>query len=150
MDCLLSARGCDMWGCKVQRKLPPLTFDVTNNPAVILRRPSLFQLLDQPSTSKNMTCIFLSCFILIFSTLEAYEQLRWCRLHVISEHFAVKLVETDSAPGGHELVNPYRTNKVDKMDLVAMAQEIQKVKGHVATISQHQVIRCHVNRIQSA
>lgn len=40
----------------------------------------------------------------------------------------MKLVETDNAPGGYQLVNPYRTNKVDKMDLVAMAQEIQKVK----------------------
>lgn len=38
-------------------------------------------------------------------------------------------METDSAPGGHQLVNAYRTNKVDKMDLVAMAQEIQKVRA---------------------
>ena len=40
----------------------------------------------------------------------------------------MQLVEAESAPGGHQLVNPYRTNKVDKMDLVAMAEEIQKVR----------------------
>lgn len=33
----------------------------------------------------------------------------------------------DLSPGGYELVNPYRTNKADTMDLVELAKEIQKV-----------------------
>ncbi|XP_050711703.1 uncharacterized protein C1orf50 homolog [Eriocheir sinensis] len=62
----------------------------------------------------------------------------------------VKLVETDSAPGGHQLVNPYRTNKVDKMDLVAMAQEIQKADSfvHANVSNKLQVIAEQVRFLQ--
>lgn len=44
-------------------------------------------------------------------------------------YFAVKIVEANPNPSGLNLVNPYRTNKVESMDLVALAQEIQKVNN---------------------
>lgn len=62
----------------------------------------------------------------------------------------VQLVETDNAPGGHQLVNPYRTNKVDKMDLVAMAEEIQKADSfvHANVSNKLQVIAEQVRFLQ--
>ncbi|XP_069171495.1 uncharacterized protein [Procambarus clarkii] len=36
------------------------------------------------------------------------------------------LVEMDTSASGFQLVNPYRTNKVDSLDLVELATEIQK------------------------
>ncbi|XP_069171492.1 uncharacterized protein C1orf50 homolog isoform X4 [Procambarus clarkii] len=38
------------------------------------------------------------------------------------------LVEMDTSASGFQLVNPYRTNKVDSLDLVELATEIQKVR----------------------
>ena len=48
---------------------------------------------------------------------------------VISEYyfFLAQLVESKIDPSGVQLVNPYRTNKVDSLDLVALAKEIQTV-----------------------
>ncbi|KAK7063254.1 hypothetical protein SK128_004243 [Halocaridina rubra] len=62
----------------------------------------------------------------------------------------VNLVEADPAPGGVVLVNPYRTNKMDKMDLVAMAQEIQKADSfvHANVSNKLQVIAEQVRFLQ--
>lgn len=41
---------------------------------------------------------------------------------------AVTLVESNSAPGGLELVSSYQTNRVgDPTDLVALATQVQRV-----------------------
>ena len=41
---------------------------------------------------------------------------------------SVALVESNNRPGGHQLVNTYQTNRnADPMDLVALAQQVQKV-----------------------
>lgn len=60
------------------------------------------------------------------------------------------LVEMDTCPGGFELVNPHRTNKVDSMDLVAMAQEIQKADSfvHANVSNKLQVIAEQVRFLQ--
>ncbi|XP_027223754.1 uncharacterized protein C1orf50 homolog isoform X1 [Penaeus vannamei] len=62
----------------------------------------------------------------------------------------VNLVETDSTPGGVQLVNPYRTNKVDCMDLVELAQEIQKADKfvHANVSNKLQVIAEQVRFLQ--
>ena len=40
------------------------------------------------------------------------------------------LVESNSAPGGMQLVNSYMTNKTsDPSDLVALAEQVQKVRS---------------------
>ncbi|XP_069171493.1 uncharacterized protein C1orf50 homolog isoform X5 [Procambarus clarkii] len=41
---------------------------------------------------------------------------------------SANLVEMDTSASGFQLVNPYRTNKVDSLDLVELATEIQKVR----------------------
>lgn len=43
-------------------------------------------------------------------------------------NITVTLVETSSNPSGMTLVSPYQTNRVgDPMNLVALAQQVQKV-----------------------
>ncbi|XP_042207642.1 uncharacterized protein C1orf50 homolog isoform X2 [Homarus americanus] len=60
------------------------------------------------------------------------------------------LVEMDTSPGGFELVNPYRTNKVDSMDLVELAKEIQKADTfvHANVSNKLQVITEQVRFLQ--
>ncbi|XP_068233153.1 uncharacterized protein C1orf50 homolog [Palaemon carinicauda] len=62
----------------------------------------------------------------------------------------VNLVEMDTSPGGFQLVNPYRTNKVDCMDLVEMAREIQKADQfvHANVSNKLQVIAEQVRFLQ--
>lgn len=54
-------------------------------------------------------------------------------LHVNTFNIIVTLVETNSNPSGIVLVSPYQTNRVgDPMDLVALAQQVQKVSNALA------------------
>lgn len=48
------------------------------------------------------------------------------QIHICN--ITVTLVETSSNPSGMVLVSPYQTNRVgDPMDLVSLAQQVQKV-----------------------
>ncbi|XP_071547018.1 uncharacterized protein C1orf50 homolog [Panulirus ornatus] len=60
------------------------------------------------------------------------------------------LVEMNTSPGGFELVNPHRTNKVDSMDLVELAMEIQKADTfvHANVSNKLQVITEQVRFLQ--
>ncbi|XP_076065868.1 uncharacterized protein C1orf50 [Oratosquilla oratoria] len=62
----------------------------------------------------------------------------------------VHLVEADPAPGGMQLVNPYRTNKSQPMDLVELASEIQKADKfvHANVSNKLQVIAEQVRFLQ--
>ncbi len=54
-------------------------------------------------------------------------------LHVNTVNIIVTLVETSSNPSGMALVSPYQTNRVgDPMDIVALAQQVQKVSDTLA------------------
>ncbi|XP_053638405.1 uncharacterized protein C1orf50 homolog isoform X2 [Cherax quadricarinatus] len=63
---------------------------------------------------------------------------------------AANLVEMDSVPGGYELVSPHRTNKVDSLDLVELAKEIQKADTfvHANVSNKLQVIAEQVRFLQ--
>ena len=44
-------------------------------------------------------------------------------------YISVALVESNSRPAGHQLVNTYMTNRnADPMDIVELAKQVQKVK----------------------
>ncbi|XP_069171491.1 uncharacterized protein C1orf50 homolog isoform X2 [Procambarus clarkii] len=60
------------------------------------------------------------------------------------------LVEMDTSASGFQLVNPYRTNKVDSLDLVELATEIQKADTfvHANVSNKLQVIAEQVRFLQ--
>ena len=57
-----------------------------------------------------------------------------CLLPAIT--FVVTLVESNDKPNGLELVSSYQTNRLgDPMDLVSLAQVVQKVNAALASLS---------------
>lgn len=53
----------------------------------------------------------------------------------------VNLVETSTAPSGMELVSSYQTNRVgDPMDLVALAEQVQKVRHVLSSCLAHKSV----------
>ena len=75
-------------------------------------RPALYSGLGQSDVLSPVTVIFKVLFC----------------------YLSVALVESNSRPAGHQLVNTYMTNRnADPMDLVELAKQVQKVRSKEET-----------------